>query len=59
MMDSFFRNSSSRSHRPSLADSNNENVINNEENRVMKDFEIMMKIRNELNRNYEINKDKL
>jgi hypothetical protein len=25
----------------------------------MKDFEIMMKIRNELNRNYEINKDKL
>jgi hypothetical protein len=59
MMDSFFRSSSSRSHRPSLSDSNNENVINNEENRVMRDFEIMMKIRDELNRNYEINKDKL
>jgi len=59
MMDSFFRSSSSRYHRPSLADSNNENVINNEENRVMKDFEIMMKIRDELNRNYVINKDKL
>jgi hypothetical protein len=59
MMDSFFRSSSSRSHRPYLSDSNNENVINNKENRVMRDFEIMMKIRDELNRNYEINKDKL
>jgi hypothetical protein len=59
MMDSIFRSSSSRSHRPSLVDSNNGNVINNEENRVMKDFEIMMKIRDELNRKYEINKDKL
>jgi hypothetical protein len=36
MMDSFFRSSSSRSHRPSLSDSNNENVINSEENMVMK-----------------------
>jgi hypothetical protein len=35
MMDSFFRSSSSRSHRPSLADSNNENVINNEEICIM------------------------
>jgi hypothetical protein len=59
MMDSIFRNSSSRSHRPSLVDSNNGNVINNEENMVMKDFEIMMKIRDELNKKYEINKDKL
>jgi len=49
MMDSIFRSSSSRSHRPSLVDSNNGNVINNDENRVMKDFEIMMKIRDELN----------
>jgi hypothetical protein len=35
MMDSFFMSSSSRSHRPSLSDSNNENVINNEEICIM------------------------
>lgn len=35
-------------------------VVNNEDNRVMRDSEIMMIIRNyELNRNYEINKEKL
>jgi hypothetical protein len=58
-MDSFFRSSSSRSHIPSSSDSS-DNVINNEEISIMRDSQIMMIIRDyEINRNYEINKEKL
>jgi hypothetical protein len=58
-MNSFFRSSSSRSHILSSSDSS-DNVINNKEISIKRDSEIMMIIRDyELNRNYEINKEKL
>jgi hypothetical protein len=58
-MNSFFRSSSSRFHKFSSIDSS-DNVINNEEIRVMRDSQIMMIIRDyEIKRNYEINKEKL